>query len=700
VVGPALACALQAWASVTTAEEPGSQPEPVGDPAHDHADGKRTDDAEPTVEVQGTRPHPSALPLEPGTSGSQITRDDLAPAGVTIPDALRAAPGVSVTQLGGLGAPATARIRGASAAQTAVYLGSIRLNDEVGGVADLATVPTSLVQRIDVYRGLTPRFSAAEGMGGTILIVPRTPRAAEASSKLTFGSFTSERLELTLGGCQKKSCALTGVELTQAQNDYPFYDSRGVLLVDAEGRVARLPNADSAQASAWLSGTTEIGRSKLLLFLEHTSREQGAPKLALVPSREARASFQRTTLGAELALPALAWLGDATFTSSVLFAGTALDDPLLEMSLGTTAVATPGQRLEQAARFTQTPNSWLRIEEHLALSYEGIERREEVEGRTDVALSASRLTTRLALGASVEPFAGAALEARVNLQCIDTTETSLEFCSQLVPGGRGGVLYQRGALDLYGNVAFAARPPTLSELYGVSLLMRGNDALQPESATTVEAGMRQHFPRHGPPRLWFDASGFARFAQSLIVFTRTAQGFLRPENRDQTRTLGAEFLVGSEPLPGLRIQGNFSLLDPRDTTPDRPTQNDVLPFLSRFLGSASVEQRILVATDALRLLRLAARAHYESSRYADSAGLAVVPEQSYTDLELGSGWFKKPSQKRPRSNDAAPSAPERVESLLDVELRISNVFDQPRYDVVGFPLPGRAWFLSLGLALP
>src|SRR6478736_1167406 len=526
--------------------------------------------AEETVEVEGARPHPTAVPGEPAVSGSHLDREDLAPAGVTLPDALRTAPGLQVTQVGGMGAPATARVRGASASQTAVYLGSIRLNDDVGSV--------------DVYRSLVPRFVATEGMGGTILITPRTPRQAEATSKLTFGSFTSERLELTLGGCQKddSTCLLGGADLSRAQNDYPFHDGQGTLLVDADGQVVRLPNADSSQGSGWLTGTTKLGQTDLRLFLEHSSREQGAPKLASVPSQQARARFRRSALGLEFGIPVDAMRGKATLTSSAVFAGTALSDPLLEMGLGTSAVETPGARLEQAASFTQTPLDRLELEEHVALGYESIDRLEQVQGRTDVALSASRLGTRLGLGAEFSLVRSVAVSARLSLHCLDTSETSLDFCTQVLPGARGGVLWKRGALNAYANIAQAARPPTLSELYGVSLLMRGNENLAAETATTIEAGVRHHFPKAGSPVLWFDASAFVRYARDLIVFTRTAQGYLRPENRDQTRTLGAELLVGGEPWRGFRVEGNVSLLDPRDTTSGSTTTNDILPFLSRF----------------------------------------------------------------------------------------------------------------------
>src|SRR5690606_5534014 len=120
--------------------------------------------------------------------------------------------------------------------------------------------------------------------------------------------------------------------------------------------------------------------------------------------------------------------------------------------------------------------------------------------------------------------------------------------------------------------------------------------------------------------------------------------------------------------------GDVSVLDPRDTTPSRPTQNDILPFVSRFVANVTVEQRFTIATETLRLLRLALRAHYESSRYADSAGLAIVPEQSATDLELGSGWFLPPSHSTPAQANR-PTTARSQKHLLSVELRIANLFD-------------------------
>lgn len=663
-------------------------------------------ETEPSVEVRGDRPPPGAL-SDRSVAGTTLSRSRFEAPGVSLPDALRQAPGVQVSQLGGFGAPATARLRGASSAQTAVYFGTVRLNDEVGGVADLATVPTSAVERVEVYRSQAPPVAILPGIGGALVLVPRTPRSLEASARATSGSFTTERVQGSLGGCtsaaeKQRGCLLGGFDLGHARNDYPFFDSRGVLLTNSQGEVTRLTNADSQQGSAWLTGKQNFGPAELRLVAEHSQREQGAPKLALVPTQKARASFQRTLLGLDFAAPWDAVRGSLGLTSSVLWAGTTLRDPWQELGLGTEFVDTPGLRFEQAAHSTQNVLPWLDISEQAAFSYEGLSRSEALsgvlgEGRTAVVLAASRLSARLGgevnvHGSTLRGGGPWSARASASASCFGTSEAaSPDLCQQVLPGARGSVLYAKGSLDLYAGAAWAARVPTLSELYGVSLLVHGSDTLRPERATTVETGARYQLrDERKRARAWLDASAFARFSQDLIVYARTAQGYLVPQNRDTARTLGAELTLGAEPLVGFELEGNLTLLDPRDTSPGRTTQ-DLLPFLSPIALSTRAGYAWDLRSGALERLRFGATFFYESSRYADAAGLAVVPEQSFVDLELGSHWFRQQSAREVNS---------RAPGFLEVALRVSNVFDQRRFDIVGFPLPGRAWFMTLGLHLP
>src|SRR3954464_9893726 len=138
-----------------------------------------------TVTVQGEARPEGELPNEPFVASSRIGRERLAAPALGAPEVLRGEAGVQIAESGGLGAPATASIRGATAAQTPVYLGGVRLNDQIGGVADLSTVPLWLVERIDVYRGNAP-FEADElGIGGAIFFEPRRPKRNEAAAGAT-----------------------------------------------------------------------------------------------------------------------------------------------------------------------------------------------------------------------------------------------------------------------------------------------------------------------------------------------------------------------------------------------------------------------------------------------------------------------------------------------------------------------------------
>src|SRR4051812_49935233 len=126
---------------------------------------------------------------EPFAASSRVGRERLAAPGVRAPEVLRSEVGVQIAETGGLGAPATASIRGATAAQTPVYLGGVRLNDQVGGAADLSTIPLWLVERVDVYRGNAP-FEADElGIGGAVFFEPRRPKRKEAAAGGTLGRF-------------------------------------------------------------------------------------------------------------------------------------------------------------------------------------------------------------------------------------------------------------------------------------------------------------------------------------------------------------------------------------------------------------------------------------------------------------------------------------------------------------------------------
>ncbi len=632
-------------------------------------------DTEVEVTVGGERPHPLAAPRARGVSGSVVDRSRLEQPGVSAADVLREAPGVQVSQLGGLGAPATASLRGATGAQTPVYLAGVRINDEVGGVANLADVPVFLLDRVEIYRSHTPLDASRLGIGGALFFTPRRVHESEMSLGTTFGSYGTVGARTHVAVRRDDRQVLAGFGFDASQNDYEFEDSRGTLFVEDDGGKRRLSNADASQQSFWLLASDRLGDARVSLLFHHAGREQGAPKLALVPTESARASFSRDLLVLRSELPIDAWDGGLELGTSATRAETELDDPQSELGLLTLRTRTPGERVEQVVEARQNDYGSLRWVERLTLSTERLRRFAQSSGQMREELSARRITMRPAVGVELDLSEQLSLSATGALECFDTGQGELDACAHLSPTGRGGVLFHQGSIELYANVGHYTRPPTLTELYGASLLVRGNEHLHEERGRTFEIGARHQVSRPGgPPLLWTEAAGFARVSTDLVTYVRTAQGYLHPVNRESSRTLGGELAVGSSPVRGAEVEAHLSLLDPRDTSANRVTKNDLLPFLSRATAFVRGRYERDVDLGRLRTVSLGARYAYQTSRYADPAGLGVIPAQGFVDLEM----------------EAAA-----VNDELVARARISNLFDAERFDVVGFPLPGRSAFFSL-----
>src|SRR5579859_5200563 len=168
-----------------------------------------------------------------------MTRDRLVGPGLEAQDVLRTQPGVIVTESGGFGAPATAAIRGATAEDTPVYLAGVRLNDDVGGTADLSLVPLWLVDRIEVYRGHAPLDADRLGPGGAIFFEPKHPDNDAGGAGYYGGSWGASRGWLYQGIRSGSVSALVGVSGEHAVNRYPFVDDHGELLVPGRATLER-----------------------------------------------------------------------------------------------------------------------------------------------------------------------------------------------------------------------------------------------------------------------------------------------------------------------------------------------------------------------------------------------------------------------------------------------------------------------------
>ncbi len=623
-----------------------------------------------TVTVQGEARPEGEITSEPFVASSRVTRERLAAPAVRAPEVLRSELGVQIAEAGGMGAPATASIRGATAAQTPVYLGGVRLNDQVGGVADLSTIPLWLVERVDVYRGNAP-FEADElGIGGAILFEPKRPRRAEAAAGATLGSFGTRQGFGYLAAGDDKAGILAGISVERADNDYRFNDDRGTLFQSADDDRAARANADSRLRDVWLLARARPGqRAHLELTLNNVAREQGVPKLALVPSRSARAELGRT-LGALTTRLGLGASGQnlLTLRTSLLDGSTKIHDPAFELGTLSQETELDGRRLEQRAAL-ELP---LAARFKLALASNGGV--ETLRRRDDDATTSAKATT---LGGVTrvdwEFLPRASIFGLLAAQC-RSTEPNAHGCEHVEPTGRLGAGFRGPGYTLFANLSRYQRQPTLGELYGAGILVRGNAGLRPELGLSADAGARAVL-RIAAVSLHAESSAFVRSASDLVTYARAAQGYVVPVNVGRARVAGLELGVGARAFEHLEVGCNVSLLDPRDTTAGRRLQNDLLPFMSRLV----LAPRLLVTTGelaghALNRAELGADLTYLSNRFADAGGLIVIPDQATLGVTAAGSWLA---------------------GGIVTRVRLANVLDTQRFDIVGYPLPGRSVYASL-----
>jgi iron complex outermembrane receptor protein len=624
------------------------------------------------VEVRGKQRSPAEGPRDPSLPASVVRKSEMSAPGLDAGDVLRTEVGLTITETGGLGAAQTASVRGATAAETPVYLAGVRLNDDVGGAADLSTVPLFLIDRVEVYRGNAPLEADRLSIGGAIFFEPKRAERTEAGVGALAGSYGTLGAHAYASSGDAARALLLGVRLEGADNDYPFADDAGTRFVASDDDTGRLTNAAASLADLWLIGRTRVGDGSVELVANRIGREQGAPRLAQLRTRAASIRTERNLA----ALKGRAPLGERGFVDTrtvLLRGGSVLEDPLYELALGTSRLAFAGERVEQhlSPRIELFPGVVLRLA--LDAESERLRRFSDVVADAAPELDVRRISLRTALGAEVALGDALTLRPLVSLECHDTATGSGMSCDSFEPTGRLSALVSFSELALFASAGRYARLPTLGELHGISVAVHGNPRLDSETGVTFDAGVRytKRLRDEASP-LFAALAAYTRSASELVTFVRSGAGYVVPINVGAARVSGLELEAGIGFGHHFSAAISLTAIDARDRTEGRLERNDILPFQSRLVAAPSLRAS---TRDLFEVGRgsLGARLLYQSNRFVDRAGLAVVPEQYDADVDL---------------------ALQPHDETLALRLRVANVFDRPRWDVVGFPLPGRSVFAS------
>ncbi len=105
--------------------------------------------------------------------------------------------GVRVRQSGGLGSDVNISIQGAQGNAIRRYFDGLPIQYLAAGL-DINNLPVNQIERIDIYRGVTPLEVGTDALGGGINIVPKQIQGDYVDVSYQFGSFNTHRPSVNL----------------------------------------------------------------------------------------------------------------------------------------------------------------------------------------------------------------------------------------------------------------------------------------------------------------------------------------------------------------------------------------------------------------------------------------------------------------------------------------------------------------------
>ncbi len=643
---------------------------------------------------------------------------------------MREVPGVRAVSIGATGAFSTLSLRGADAQHTRVLWDTVRLDGAGGQGFDLSTVPLSLLDRVEVYRGATPTWLGGGGLGGALRLVPVTADGSSVGGPTLGGAvgvgswgYRSVQAQAAapsfLGGGW-----LTSAGWTRSEGDFRYTLDETPLTV-GDGREVRRQNGDVLQVHGMVQGDQAVAGGRLRVSAWGVERTGGVPGPAIQPTLHTRRTRTRlmTSVGWSTLDAASVPPGEVDRERDqveVQITGSSerhrFTDRFGEIGLGR----------QVTDDWTHTTQFRLAAKRWLGTESRSVERDGAVALQSVVVLDGGQEwfvpSDALAVadtGRSSRQRLGLGLETPVHVRLpremllmfrpsvrVEGVWSRLEGLAY--GGGVGGADSEGVRTDqvwptfrlagllakssqksskktskwsLTASTTTGRRAPTLTELFGDRGFLVGDAALSPERATGVDLGWIYQMERS---RWSFreEVRGFAMWTEDLIRYVRTSQFQAVPQNVSRARSYGAEMGIrlawrdrggmgyrGSGSRGGERIlwSGSWTWMRAEDLTLDR-----VLPLTPVLRGYRRLEGVVFRSPEGE--LRVYGDAFYLGANFADAANLVRLDARTRFGAGIAVDW-----------------------RCLQGTVSVEDIADSRGQDIVGFPLPGRSVFVRVGV---
>ncbi len=650
----------------------------------------------------------------------------------TVGELLSQSVGVQLKSMGARDDFATLSVRGAPSSQVKILLDGVSLNRAQNQVVNISDLPMDAVERIEIYRGFTPISVTSSGASSVVNIITRRG-GDRTTASLSYGSFGSAKLsagiDLTLGsttsggssaGSNQSAEADTALDgssgdiddinatshgsrfsafltLKRSDGDFEFVDDKGTVTNPDDDSVEKRRNNKAESADLLLRYSTAVaGGSSFTLSQQLFYKDEGLPGLGSDQSLHAALESLRniSSLSWNSADKTLAIEADATFLHQDLSDPrkngpdesdrSRLGLPYERALNDTTALSLSARRSKPVGAYhlleTGFEGAWELFEGDTFDSLRQGEKWQRInQERNSLAIVAGdeiwmapwnlavalqlrheRLWNRF----NADPSSPFPSEDGSNRE--SSTNPRLGLRWEAMPG-----------LSLKANVSSYFRPPAFGELFGDQGFSVANPGLRSESGINRDVGLMWS-GNSSRARLRWDIEYvyFNNDSEDTIVVVQTSSRKAKAVNVDDARVRGHELRLEASSQTGISLSANYTKQDSFN--------------LSRLAGQWGKELPGLAPEEAHTMI-VFDRGSWSLAYETEFTG------KHFTDIINTPGSARTSIDSRLTHNISLTLSP--FDSHWQITAEVENLGDSLVPDVFGFPVPGRAWYLTVSYAL-
>lgn len=634
--------------------------------------------------------------------------------------------GVKIREDGGVGSDFELSINGMSGSSVRYFMDGVPLESKGSGVT-LANLPVSMVEHVEIYKGVVPTWLSSDVLGGAVNIVTQRKKTNYLDASYGVGSFHTHQADLSGQYVFKNGLIVhPSLGVNYSKNDYlmkdvEVWDEEAGRYLPKErrrfhdGYFSLLGQVEAGVSDKWWADDCFVTFSYSLAEKELQTNQVQNHVIGMaerqshawsVGMRYQKTDFLIRKLNANLSL-SHTWdhaLATDTTHRKYDWNGDWIKSQRNELN----GRAFSLRHNKRPLTLVRADLNYSLSEQHLVnLSYTlnrtGNDRWDEVdksfEAANDVfakhiiglAYNQSLLNGRLYNTFFVKDYVNHLKIEQNDLYFITGSKEMAGTSTQNSMGGGLGTRFEvMPALAVKASYEHSVRLPLARELLGNGTTIYANTTLKPEESNNLNLGLSGSFTT-GQHHWYYEANGFLRYVDNYIQPTISDdEGYLQYVNEPAVRIKGLEGELRYDWNQRLQMVANMSWQDARDNNrykeDGKPsvTYNNHVP--NRPWLFASAEARYTFTSLLQKTDRLILGADYQWVHWFylswEAYGLpetkARIPEKNLVGINATYSWH---------------------DNRYSVSLDCQNLLDQTVYDNYKLQKPGRSVFLKFRLLL-